>query len=209
MPYSLASRVVALPLMMRGGRLVVALEDPTQRKVLDEIEFAVGCKVIPVLARARTLFGAIERAYDRIGADTGSLRGESGVAVDYQPDEPGKLLATLEQRIQGRKKLQKSQITITPDRGRPAFNVNAGGRQIVDRAVAIHRETGSPLAVVDRIGGGTDAAYAALSGKPVIEALGLPGYGYHSDEAEYVMVDAIPRRLYLATRLIMELSQGK
>ncbi len=51
--------------------------------------------------------------------------------------------------------------------------------------------------------------YAALSGKPVIEALGLPGYGYHSDEAEYVMVDAIPRRLYLATRLIMELSQGK
>lgn len=126
-----------------------------------------------------------------------------------RPDDLDKLLATLEQRIQGRKKLQKSQITITPDRGRPAFNVNAGGRQIVDRAVAIHRETGSSLAVVDRIGGGTDAAYAALSGKPVIEALGLPGYGYHSDEAEYVMVDAIPRRLYLATRLIMELSQGK
>ncbi len=97
LPYSLASRVTALPLMMRGGRLVVALEDPTQRKVLDEIEFSAGCKVIPVLARSRTLFSAIERAYDRIGAETGSLRTDAGVTVDFQPDEPGKLLATLEQ----------------------------------------------------------------------------------------------------------------
>ncbi len=126
-----------------------------------------------------------------------------------RPDDLDKLLATLEQRIQGRKKLAKSQITITPDRGRPAFNANAGGRQLVDQAVAIYRETGAPLAVIDRIGGGTDAAYAALSGKPVIESLGLPGFGYHSDQAEYVLIDAIPRRLYLAARLIMGLSQGK
>ena len=85
----------------------------------------------------------------------------------------------------------------------------AAGRALVDRAVAIYGETGTPLAVIPRIGGGTDAAYAALSGKPVIESLGLPGYGYHSDEAEYVMIDAIPRRLYLAARLIMDLSSAR
>lgn len=61
----------------------------------------------------------------------------------------------------------------------------------------------------ERTGGGTDAAYAALSGKPVIESLGLPGFGYHSNQAEYVMVDAIPRRLYLASRLVMDLAQGR
>ena len=61
----------------------------------------------------------------------------------------------------------------------------------------------------ERGGGGTDAAYAALSGKPVIESLGLPGYGYHSNQAEYVMIDAIPRRLYLASRLVMELGSGR
>ena len=55
----------------------------------------------------------------------------------------------------------------------------------------------------------TDAAYAALGGKPVIESLGLPGFGYHSNQAEYVMIDAIPRRLYMAARMIMDLGQGR
>jgi glutamate carboxypeptidase len=118
------------------------------------------------------------------------------------------LLATLEQRIQGKKKLDKSQITIAPERGRPAFNANAGGRKLVEQAVAFYKETGADLAVLPRTGGGTDAAYAALSGKPVIESLGLPGFGYHSDQAEYVQIDTIPRRLYMAVRLIMANSGG-
>jgi glutamate carboxypeptidase len=119
------------------------------------------------------------------------------------------LLKTLEQRIQGRKKLDKSVITITPEFGRPAFNADAAGRALVQRAVSIYREVGGTLRVVERTGGGTDAAYAALSGKPVIESLGLPGFGYHSNQAEYVMIDAIPRRLYLASRLVMELGAGR
>lgn len=119
------------------------------------------------------------------------------------------LLATLEQRIQGRKKLDKAQITLAPERGRPAFNANDGGRKLVEQAVGFYKETGADLAVLPRTGGGTDAAYAALSGKPVIESLGLPGFGYHSDEAEFVLVDAIPRRLYLGARLIMSSASGK
>jgi glutamate carboxypeptidase len=119
------------------------------------------------------------------------------------------LFKTLEARIQGQKKLPKSEITIAPERGRPAFTANAGGKVLVDKAVAIYQdEAKASLAVVERTGGGTDAAYAALSGKPVIESLGLPGFGYHSDQAEYVDIGAIPRRLYLAARLIMDLSQG-
>jgi glutamate carboxypeptidase len=119
------------------------------------------------------------------------------------------LLATLEQRIQGKKKLEKAQITIAPERGRPAFNANDGGRKLVDQAVAFYKEAGAGLGVLARTGGGTDAAYAALSGKPVIESLGLPGFGYHSDQAEYVLIDAIPRRLYLGARLIMHSASGE
>lgn len=119
------------------------------------------------------------------------------------------LLKTLEDRIQGRKRLPKAEIQITVDYGRPAFEANAGGRALVERAVAIYKELGAELTVVDRTGGGTDAAYAALDGTPVIESLGLPGFGYHSNQAEYVMADAIPRRLYLAARLIMDLGQGR
>ena len=59
-----------------------------------------------------------------------------------------------------------------------------------------------------RGGGGSDAAYAALSGKPVVEGLGLPGANYHSNLAEYVLIDPIPRRLYLSAQMISELGQG-
>ena len=66
--------------------------------------------------------------------------------------------------------------------------------------------------VVDDVaeGGGTDAAFAALNTKaPVIERFGLQGYGAHSADAEYVLLDSIEPRLYLLTRMIMDVSQGK
>jgi glutamate carboxypeptidase len=42
----------------------------------------------------------------------------------------------------------------------------------------------------------------------VIEALGLPGFGYHSNQEEYADIGAIPRRLYLSSRLIMDIAKG-
>ncbi len=133
---------------------------------------------------------------------------EANIRYARKEDLDG-LLKALEDRIQKRKKLPKSEITITVDYGRPAFNADAAGRALVEKAVGIYAEVGGKLRVVERTGGGTDAAYAALAGKPVIESLGLPGFGYHSNQAEYVMIDAIPRRLYLATRMIMDLSAGR
>jgi glutamate carboxypeptidase len=59
-------------------------------------------------------------------------------------------------------------------------------------------------------GGGTDAAFAALkTNAPVVERFGLMGFGAHSNDAEYIFVDSIEPRLYLATRLIIDLAGGK
>jgi len=59
-------------------------------------------------------------------------------------------------------------------------------------------------------GGGTDAAFAQLKTKaPVIENFGLRGFGSHSNDAEYVEIDSIEPRLYLLSRMIMDVSQGK
>ena len=59
-------------------------------------------------------------------------------------------------------------------------------------------------------GGGTDAAFAALKTKgAVVEGMGLSGFGAHSNDAEYVKLDTIVPRLYLTTRMIMDLSTGK
>src|SRR5206468_8156931 len=44
---------------------------------------------------------------------------------------------------------------------------------------------------------------------PVIERFGLQGYGAHSADAEYVLLDSIEPRLYLLSRMIMDVSQGK
>src|SRR5215211_2051846 len=52
------------------------------------------------------------------------------------------------------------------------------------------------------------ADYDAIEAK-VRERLGLQGFGAHSIEAEYVLIDSIEPRLYLLTRLIMDIAQGR
>jgi glutamate carboxypeptidase len=43
----------------------------------------------------------------------------------------------------------------------------------------------------------------------VVERFGLQGYGAHSADAEYVLLDSIEPRLYLVSRLIMDISRGQ
>jgi glutamate carboxypeptidase len=84
-------------------------------------------------------------------------------------------------------------------------------RAVAKRAQAIYAELGRQLGLDESSkGAGTDAAFAALSGKPVVvENFGLMGFGYHSAEAEYVELDSIEPRLYLLARLIMESAREK
>ncbi|MBC7433177.1 MAG: M20 family peptidase, partial [Rubritepida sp.] len=59
-------------------------------------------------------------------------------------------------------------------------------------------------------GGGTDAAFAGLGTQAaVVERFRLQGFGAHSNDSEYVLISSIEPRLYLVTRLIMDISRGK
>ncbi len=102
LPLTVARRLAALPLMMRNGRLVVALEDPSARTAIDEIEFSAQCKTLPVLARAGTLTRAIERVYQRLGQEAIQpgldLIGPYALVDDDQAESADKLLASLEQQ---------------------------------------------------------------------------------------------------------------
>ena len=64
-PEALARRLPALPLLLRGDRLVVALEDPSARIVVDEREAVADCSIVPVLACAGSLAPALDRLYAR------------------------------------------------------------------------------------------------------------------------------------------------
>ena len=98
LPYPVAARMMALPLMMRAGRLVVAVEDPSSRRNIEELEFAAQCKVVPVLARSGVLLGAIDRAYEKVGSADFSPRtsNEPGNSLDFEVGDASRLLASME-----------------------------------------------------------------------------------------------------------------
>ena len=87
---------------------------------------------------------------------------------------------------------------------------NPASAAVAKHAQSIYNEIGLPLKVIDTVVVVTDAAFAALGhSKPVIEGFALKSHGAHSTEPEYVLIDSIEPRLYLAARLIMDVSLGK
>lgn len=95
---------------------------------------------------------------------------------------------------------------------RPPLEASATARKLAQHAQGIYdRELQLPMKVMDKAtGGGTDAAFAALKTQGgVIEGFGLSGYGAHSSNAEYVQINTIVPRLYLAVRMIQDLSRGQ
>ena len=68
---AMALRLQVLPLLHRERRLVMAMNDPTRRATLEELEFITQNKVAPVLADTKSLEDAIRSAYERIRAARG------------------------------------------------------------------------------------------------------------------------------------------
>ena len=97
------------------------------------------------------------------------------------------------------------------ERRRPPLEVTDASRALAKKAQIIYGELGRKLDYDESgRGGGTDAAFAALSGKPaVVESFGLAGFNYHSSDDEYVELDSIEPRLYLLTRMIMDTARGR
>lgn len=120
------------------------------------------------------------------------------------------LSRSLEEGIKN-KLLPDSKVSVKFEIRRPPLEATPASRALARHGVEIYKELDLPLKVVDRAsGGGTDAAFAALKARgPVIEGMGLSGFGAHSNDAEYIRIDSIVPRLYLAARMIMDVSQGK
>ncbi|RYY80688.1 MAG: M20/M25/M40 family metallo-hydrolase, partial [Comamonadaceae bacterium] len=123
-------------------------------------------------------------------------------------------LAAVESRMQERirnKLLPESVVEVKVENRRPPLEATAASRTLAEHARGIYKEIGRELVVdPEPEGGGTDAAFAALETKsPVIERFGLQGFGAHSNDAEYVLVDSVRPRLYLATRMVMDIAAGK
>lgn len=136
-------------------------------------------------------------------------RAEAGGDVRVtRPDANDRLLAALRAKVEQDGLVPDTTTTVTLDPLRPIYVAGDRGRALADLARDIYAELdGRQLLMHPTTNGGTDAGFAGRSGKPaVLEGLGLAGWGYHARN-EYIEIDSIPPRLYLASRMLIELGK--
>lgn len=102
-------------------------------------------------------------------------------------------------------------VSFDLERNRPPMRPTVGARALARMAQDAGAEIGFPVTVLDRpFGGGSDAAYAAVSGHAgVVESFGVGGGDGHSEGKEYMEMDTLEPSLYIFARTIMQLSEGK
>ncbi len=103
--YATAMRLRAMPLLVRDGRLVVALDDPARRRnAVEQLEFSAQMKVVPVLAHCRSIEAVLHAAYERIGAVQGQRRAMPDVSdmISFELADTDSLVEALEKQGQGR-----------------------------------------------------------------------------------------------------------
>jgi glutamate carboxypeptidase len=107
--------------------------------------------------------------------------------------------------------LPEAKVTVVFERRRPPLEATTANRKLAAHAQTIYAELGRKLVVDDQPeGGGTDAAFAALKTQAaVVERFGLQGFGGHTASNEYVLLDTVEARLYLAARVVMDVARGK
>lgn len=125
-----------------------------------------------------------------------------------QADAGERLLAAVKAKVAEGKRVPDTEVTLVLGKGRPPFVGDARTLALAKKAQAIYAELGGrKLALHPGTGGGTDAAFAQQSGKAgVLESMGLPGAGYHARD-EYIEIDTIVPRLYLTSRMLVELGR--
>ncbi len=131
---------------------------------------------------------------------------QADVRVLY-PDEYDRVMKDVE-RISKQKLIPDAQVKFSLFKGRPPFAKNDKTEALVAHLQKIYgNELGLTLGV-EGSGGGSDANYAAIVGAIAVDGLGIVGGGDHTPD-EYIELDSIVPRLYLLTRIIMDIGSGK
>jgi glutamate carboxypeptidase len=106
--------------------------------------------------------------------------------------------------------IEETSVEVVAEFRRPPLESNPASVALAAHVAGLYAATGRSLEVeTEPAGGGTDAAFAGLSSDAaVVEGMGVVGFGAHSNDAEYILRDAIAPRLYLLVRSIMDVANG-
>lgn len=147
--------------------------------------------------------GGVRNVIPAYASAVADIRSNTNADLDIMENQ---LRAAIQERL-----IPDTRIELIFHRSRPAFVANQVSVVLAKHAQSVFREIGLPLLIRDKAsGGGTDAAFAALRAKGgVLESFGVRGFGGHSNDDEYIVVSSIAPRLYLATRMVMDIGTGK
>jgi glutamate carboxypeptidase len=145
-------------------------------------------------------------------ASSGTVRNIIPAAAQAMADVRVQRLASwdvIERRVKERvakRLIPDTKVDVVLERRRPPLEPTDAARSLAAHAEKIYSEIGRTLRVTSEgQGGATDAAFAALENRgAVIEGLGLQGFGAHSNDAEYILLNSLEPRLYLMSRLISQ-----
>jgi glutamate carboxypeptidase len=99
-----------------------------------------------------------------------------------------------------------TKVTVSRERSFPPLPNNPATDNLAARAKMIYSGIGRTLQTGGN-GGASESALAADAGVAALDGLGPAGGGYHSDQ-EYTKLDTVTPRLYLLTRLLMDLGRN-
>jgi glutamate carboxypeptidase len=94
-------------------------------------------------------------------------------------------------------------VTVAHDPAYPPLTENAQIDALAARAQAIYAEIGKTVELSGN-GGASESALAMAEGTPALDGLGFVGGDFHTDH-EWIDLNSVVPRLYLFTRLLMEI----
>jgi type IV pilus assembly protein PilB len=148
-PEDLAREQGMLPVVEKGGKLIVAIDDPFKRMIADQLSFSTGGDVACALAAPGALRRAIKRFYGESAEDAvaTSLGGHS----DDVDDAPIVRLVT--RTFQEALSMRASDIHIEPGHGRVRvrFRVDGMLRDIAEHPDHLHAPLTSRLKIMARM----------------------------------------------------------
>ncbi|AQV96572.1 glutamate carboxypeptidase [Cupriavidus necator] len=125
------------------------------------------------------------------------------VAVPEEFDRVERDLA----RVSANKLIPDTEVKTSLVRSFPPMPRNAASDRLAIKAQAIYSEIGRKL-TLEGSGGAADSSLSAGVGTPTLDGFGIVGGGIHTPE-EYAEVESVVPRLYLLSRMIMELAGTK
>jgi glutamate carboxypeptidase len=135
--------------------------------------------------------------------DHAIAQGDVRAATSEEFDRVEKDLARLSQN----KLIPDTEVKVTLKRSFPPMPQNSPSDALAARAQAIYGELGRKL-TLEGSGGAADSSLTAGAGTPSLDGFGIVGGGIHTPQ-EYAEVASMAPRLYLLTRMLIDLGAGK